>query len=180
MGAFPGNAVGRRFSDSVTGANHHYHIARQRFFCRHALQFGLFQRPVFNIKSFLCRQRCVFRNRFSASHYLNGTVIKLGRHPRLTLVFTPGNHANARNKNNRGTGVAHSRRIFVFAAFVISNVIFAILLQTLFKFVDQLVEIVILRIKVHQQWFNFGTQEMVRTRGAQCSQSWRIHAVYKT
>ena len=46
-------------------------------------------------------------NRFRAAHHSNRAGVELSRDPRLAFVFSPGNHANAWNQNNRGIGVAH-------------------------------------------------------------------------
>ena len=68
---------------------------------------------------------------------------------------------------------------WMFAALIVSRVIFAILLEARFKFFDQVGCEFLLRIPIDIKGFNFRPQKVIRTGSAQFGQSAGIVTVHK-
>ena len=69
------------------------------------MEFGFLEQPVFNVERFLQRQRHISRNRFGATHDVDGIDIKLRRYTGSLFVFGKVNIPTPGQMNDYGIGI---------------------------------------------------------------------------
>ena len=183
-------AMGHLAADATAGTNDDDDLPREFHLGGHPLQLGFLERPVFDIKGFLLRQRDVFINRLRAAHYFHRAVVKLRGYAAFAFVFTTRNHPATGDEHYRRVRIAHGGRAGAFAVLVVRGVILFILLEAgsevLLESLDKAIypiaaEIAILvRRERHVEWLDFRAQKMVRTTCAQFREAAGIFTVHKT
>ena len=142
-------------------------LAGELFLRGHTLQFRFFEEPVFDIESFLLGEGDILVNSFGPPHDFHGAVVELGRDPRLRLILTPGNHAQAWDEDHGRIRVAHGGRVRTLAGIVIGRVVLAVLLQGGGELGLQRSSVLGLGIPVHVEWLDLSTKEVVWARGSE-------------
>ena len=122
-------------------ADDHDNLPIEFFFRRHSSQLCFFQRPVFDVESLLSIHRLVLVDCFRAAHHFDGAIVKLRSDARLTLVLSPGDHAQSRNQHDGRIVIAHRGGIRPLAFLVVTIVILAILDECLGERVFQPLDI---------------------------------------
>ena len=100
---------------------------------------------------------------------MDGVHVKLAGEPGFGLVLSETEHADARNQNYGGIGIAHGRGIRLRERLVIFRVLLAVILQRGFDLLAQSLHTPG-RLPGNKQRPDFGADEMVGTAGAQMRQ----------
>src|SRR5690606_38572134 len=123
--------------------------------------------PVFDIEGFLLGQPLIFADGRGSAHHVDGVDVEFAGNAGGGLVLGEGEHADARHEIDHGVGIAHGRRVVVFAAVVIGLVVDTVGGDLVGKAGNHGVHIRIGRIEVDHQRADLGAQEMVGAGGAQ-------------
>ena len=90
-----------------------------------------------------------------AAHDVDGVDIELRSDACRRLVLGEGDHANLRDQIDHRVGIAHGRRVRMFAGLVVGRIVFAIIF-------DQAVQCCAIGIMRNDQRADLGAQEMIR------------------
>ena len=123
VGTFLHEAVGRLLADTGSGADHDVDLTGEFLLCGHALELGLLEEPILDVKSLLLREGDILVDRLGAAHHLDGAVVELGGDAAFALVLTPGDHSESGDQDDGGVRVAHRGGVRVLAAIVVGGVV---------------------------------------------------------
>ena len=145
----------------------------------HALEFGLFEKPVLDVERLLLWQGDILIHGFRTAHHLDGAVVELRGDAALALVLAPCNHAQSGNEDDGWVRIAHGGGVLPLAGVVVGGVVLAVLLDPFGEKRAQPLEIVGLGVPIHVEGLDLGTKEMVGAGGAQLRKAGRVLRVHK-
>ena len=161
-GTFLQQTTTSRLTNATGTTGDNRHTACKAFGFGHALQFGFFKPPVFDIKRFLLIKPHIGADCIGTAHHIDRIDVKFTGDPCGGLILGKGQHANARDQVNHRVRVTHRRAIIVLAAVIIGFVIFAIGTKRIPQSFDHSIKIWLCRIKTNDDRADFRAQEMIR------------------
>ena len=134
----------------------------ERFRLRHALKLGLFQQPIFDIERFLLRKAHVLADARRAAHHIDRVDVKLRSNAGRRFVLGEGQHADSGDEIDDRVGVAHRRRVRVFATLIIGGVLGPVVGERLVERGDHCIEIAGGWVVGQHERADLRAQEMIR------------------
>ena len=113
-----------------------------------------------------------------AFHHVDGIDVELAGEPGFGLALSETEHADARNQNHGGIGIAHGRRIGLRKRLVILGIFLAVILQRGINLFAQSLH-ARGRLPGNKQWPNLGADKVVGTTGAQMRQLLGLRRIHK-
>ena len=145
----------------------------------HALELGLLEEPVLDVKGLLLGQGDILVYRLGAAHDLDCAVVELRGDAALALVLAPRDHSQSGDEDDGRVRIAHRGGVRMLAAVVVGGVVGAVGVEAGGELGLKGRDILGLGIPVDVEGLDLRAEEVIRAGGAELGEAGGILGVHE-